>query len=232
MHNINDLPPKQREVLLHIVDFLRENHYPPTIQQLCKMVGVSSTSTMHYHLSALKKKGFIHWNESERRAITVATNLLDTQDDFNNSDTQARSVIPFTKPNKTATDNKILNIPIKGTIVAGSPLMPATDDDTEKLNVVDSMCFDGAYLLRVRGESMIEDHIADGDLVLINPGARIRQGDVVVALVEGNDTTLKRYELKGDMVWLHPANSTMQPIVVPSQNVQIQGKVEAVIRSL
>ena len=110
--------------------------------------------------------------------------------------------------------------------------MPATDDETEKLNVVDSMCFDGAYLLRVRGESMIEDHIADGDLVLINPGGKVRQGDVVVALVEGHDTTLKRYELKGDMVWLHPANSTMEPIIVPSHNVQIQGKVEAVIDAL
>jgi repressor LexA len=198
---MNELPPKQREVLETIIAFMSEQGYPPTIQQLCDRCGVTSTSTIHYHLTALKKKGFIHWNESERRAITLREDLL----------------------------TKKGQLPVMGVIAAGQPLQTATDR-LESLDLSEDLCPDGCYVLKVRGNSMIEDHIMDGDLVLINPKSRVRDGDVVVALVEGETATLKRIYREPERIRLQPANSTMEPIY--AKDVEVQGKVEAVIRQM
>lgn len=213
-HPIDSLPPKQRYVLEQLALFLADKGYPPSIKQLCELCGVSSTATMHYHLTTLKKKAFIHWNDSERRAVTLTAMA---QEHF----------MMASDPDEFM--SRQASLPILGSIVAGVPLMPATDA-TESLDVLDAFCQDKSFLLRVRGESMIEDHIADGDLVLVRPNARVKNGDIVVALVQGMETTLKRLENKGDMVVLHPANSTMSPIVLKPSEVEIQGKVEAVIR--
>lgn len=199
MTSLESLPTKQREVLETLIHFIAENGYPPTIQQLCERCGVTSTSTIHYHLTALKKKNFIHWNESERRAVTVRDDLI-----------QKKGAVP-----------------IMGTIAAGTPLQTVTDT-VETLNLSEDLCPDGCYALRVRGDSMIEDHIMDGDMVLVNPKARIRNGDVVVALIEGETATLKRFYQENGYIRLQPANSTMEPIIV--REVELQGKVEAVIR--
>jgi repressor LexA len=196
------LPRKQREVLENIIGFIQSNGYPPTIQQLCDRCGVTSTSTIHYHLTTLKKKGFIHWNESERRAITVRDDLLKEKG----------------------------HIPIWGTIAAGQPLTTVTDS-VETLDLAEDVCSSDCYALRVRGDSMIEDHIMDGDMVLINPKASVRDGDVVVALVEGQTATLKRlYREQRNVIRLQPANSAMEPILVSADQVEVQGKLEAVIR--
>ncbi len=196
---LQDLPTKQREVLETIIEFIQEYGYPPTIQQLCERCGVTSTSTIHYHLTALKKKGFIHWNNSERRAITVSESVF----------------------------QKKGHLPVLGTIAAGLPLQTVTDA-VETLDLAEDLCPQGCYILKVRGESMIEDHIMDGDLVLVNPNSRIRNGDVVVALVEGQTATLKRIYREDGHVRLQPANSTMEPIIV--RDVEVQGKVEALVR--
>jgi repressor LexA len=179
--------------------FMNEQGYPPTIQQLCQRCGVTSTSTIHYHLTALKKKNFIHWNESERRAITLRDDLM-----------QKKGCLP-----------------ILGTIAAGQPLQTVTDM-VETLDLSEDICSEECYVLKVRGESMIEDHIMDGDLVLVNPKARVRNGDVVVALVDGETATLKRFYKEADHIRLQPANSAMEPILV--KEVEVQGKVETVIR--
>lgn len=197
------LPAKQQEVLDAIIQFIAAHGYPPTIQQLCERCGVTSTSTIHYHLTALKRKKVIHWNPSERRAITV-------QDGF------------LPQPEKGG-------FPILGSIAAGQPLQTVTDT-VESLDLNLDLASQGSYLLRVRGDSMIEDHIMDGDMVLVNPNARIKDGDVVVALVEGETATLKRFFREKDCVRLQPANHTMEPIRV--RDVQLQGKVEAVIRQV
>jgi repressor LexA len=196
---MHTLPPKQREVLETIIHFITEYGYPPTIQQLCERCGVTSTSTIHYHLTALKKKNFIHWNESERRAITVRDDLLEKKG----------------------------RVPVLGAIAAGSPLQTTTDS-VEYIDLSEDLCPPGCYALRVRGESMIEDHIMDGDMVLVNPKSKVRNGDVVVALIEGETATLKRFYKEADHIRLQPANSTMEPILV--REAEIQGKVEAVIR--
>lgn len=211
-HPIHDLPPKQRAVLEQLAVFLADKGYPPSIKQLCELCGVSSTATMHYHLTTLKKKQFIHWNDTERRAVTLTA----MAQEFFASELEAENASRS-------------ELPILGSIVAGVPLTPATDT-TETLDVLESFCQTDAFLLRVRGDSMIEDHIADGDLVLVRPNVSVRNGDVVVALVQGNETTLKRLERKSDQVILHPANHLMEPIVLRPEDVEIQGRVEAVIR--
>ncbi|MBK8189323.1 MAG: repressor LexA [Vampirovibrionales bacterium] len=193
------LPPKQRQVLDALSSFIRENGYPPSIQQLCRLCGVSSTSTIHHHVTALKKKGFIHWNAAEKRAICINPDVIES-------------------PGK---------LPILGAIAAGQPLQTVTDS-VETLNLSEDLCPIGCYALRVRGDSMIEDHILDGDMVIINPKAAVRDGDVVVALVEGESTTLKRIYREPERVRLQPANAAMGPIY--ATDVQVQGKVEAVIR--
>lgn len=203
---IDALPAKQRQVLEAIMAFITDNGYPPSIQQLCQACGVSSTSTIHYHLTALKKKGYLHWNESERRAITVNESVMGPRGGHG-------------------------QVPICGSIAAGQPVQAYTDiEDT--LNLAEDLCPKTSYALRVRGDSMIEDHIMEGDLVLVNPDVTtIRQGDVVVAVVDNETTTLKRYykEASG-LIRLQPANADMDPIYVQPEQLVLQGRVEALIR--
>jgi repressor LexA len=210
---VTALPKKQRHVLEAILTFLQSHGYPPTIQQLCQACGVTSTSTIHYHLTALKAKGFIHWNESERRAITVRDDLVQAA--------TSNTEVLFSSP----------TLPVMGTIAAGSP-MQALTEISDQWAVGEPWVQKGCYALRVKGDSMIDDHIAEGDLVIINPDtATIRQGDVVVALVDGETVTLKRYFKESDgKVRLQPANSTMDPIMVWPEQVIFQGKMEALVR--
>lgn len=200
--DIETLPTKQREVLEQILSFIQQHGYPPSIQQLCGLCGVNSTSTIHHHVSALKKKGFIDWDPSAKRSITVCQEVAPPE--------QGR-------------------LPLLGSIAAGTPLQ-TSPDAVEEINLSEDLCPPGCYALRVRGVSMIEDHIMDGDMVIINPKARVRDGDVVVALVEGETATLKRIYREKDRVRLQPANADMEPIY--TTDVQVQGKVEAIIRKL
>ena len=197
------LTEKQRIVLDSLIGFIQDYGYPPTIPQLCERCGVSSTSTIHHHVSALKRKGFIHWNPNERRSITVHESLLES-------------------PEKN-------NLPLLGTIAAGSPLQTVSDT-TDTLSVTDVFCPPGCYALKVKGDSMIEDHILDGDVVVIDPTTQIHDGNVVVALVENETATLKRIYREKERVRLQPANQAMDPIFVT--DIQVQGKVIAVLRSV
>lgn len=208
--SIEDLPNKQREVLEKLIGFTQTKGYPPSIQQLCDMCGVSSTSTIHHHITALKKKGFIHWNPAEKRAITIRQDL--TQDIQQDDTEDKRGVLPM-----------------MGSIAAGQPLTTLADN-VDQIDLGSDLCPEGCYALRVRGTSMIEDHIMDEDIVIINPKSRVRDGDVVVALVENQTATLKRIFREKDRVRLQPANATMEPIY--TTDVQVQGKVEAIIRKL
>lgn len=198
--DIAQLPPKQRQVLDALAQFTQANGYAPSIQQLCALCGVSSTSTIHYHLTTLKRKGFIKGNPSEKRAISLDESLV----------------------------NRRGQLPICGVIAAGTPLQ-VENDNVEHLDLATDLCPPDCYLLKVKGDSMIEDHILDGDWVVINPQAPVREGDVAVALVEGEMTTLKRIYIETDGQYrLQPANATMAPIY--AKQVDIQGKVEAVLR--
>ena len=221
MSTVQDLPPKQREVLEALMVFIRENGYPPSIQQLCERCGVSSTSTIHHHVSRLKEKGFIDWNPAEKRAITIRDDLWEGVSEHSAPSVALRA---------SGKSDRSASLPLLGSIAAGKPLM--TDSDaSEKIDLAEDLCPPGCYALRVRVNSMIEDHIMDGDIVIINPKARVRDGDIVVALVEGQTATLKRiYKEKGNVVRLQPANAQMEPIFTPADQLDIQGRLETVIR--
>ena len=209
MHaDIQNLSIKQRKVLFALIELFKEKGYPPSIQQLCDYCDVRSTSTIHYHLTLLKDKGLIAWNPAEKRAITIRPDLLDMV-------------------NPPEPSLKRAELPMMGTIAAGSPLQ-TTSDTLETIDLASDICPPGCYVLKVRGESMIEDHIADGDWVIINPRVQVRDGDIAVALVEGETATLKRIYREKSRVRLQPSNSSMEPIY--STDVQVQGKVEAIIR--
>lgn len=223
----DDLTHKQKEVLHQLLTFVTENNYPPSIQQLCQLCGVSSTSTIHFHLSALKKKGLIDWNPSEKRAISIREDL---RDDFRAARSREESTEALA--NEMTGDPKLANLkngvlPLLGSIAAGSPLQ-TVKDTVERIDLSEDLCPPGCYALRVRGTSMIEDHIMDDDVVIINPQSQVRAGDVVVALIDQETATLKRFYPEKDRIRLQPANSEMEPIYV--KDVHIQGKVEAVIR--
>lgn len=207
--DINELPEKQRLTLDKLIEFVEANGYPPSIQQLCELCGVTSTSTIHYHVTALRKKGFIDWNSAEKRSITIREDLV-----------QGRGTSRS-------------QLPLLGTIAAGQPLLQMPDmnqSSTERIDLSSDLCPEGCYALKVKGLSMIEDHIMDGDMIIVNPKHTVRDGDMVVALVEGESTTLKRIYREPDRVRLQPSNPEMEPIY--SNDVQVQGKVEAIIRRM
>ena len=239
----DDLTPKQREVLNQLLGFVTENTYPPSIQQLCQLCGVSSTSTIHFHLSALKKKGLIDWNPAEKRAISIREDVRDAYRESRDSELEPSSGEKGLKTASSgrnnnsrrgssaedteATENRRGVLPMLGAIAAGSPLQ-TLKDTVERIDLSEDLCPPGCYALRVRGTSMIEDHIMDEDIVIINPEARVREGDVVVALIDQETATLKRFYREKNRIRLQPANAEMEPIYVT--DVHIQGRVEAVIR--
>jgi repressor LexA len=225
----DELTPKQQDVLEKLLIFSSENQYPPSIQQLCGLCGVSSTSTIHFHLSALRKKGFIDWNPASKRAISIRDDIRMQWEETHSENTKpskTSATNEFSKP-KIETSIRDGIVPFLGSIAAGSPLQTIADS-VEKLDLTSDLCPPGCYALRVRGVSMIEDHIMDEDIVIINPQARIREGDVVVALLDGETATLKRFYKEKDRIRLQPANASMEPIYV--KEVNFQGKVEAVLR--
>ncbi|HEY9898555.1 MAG TPA: transcriptional repressor LexA [Pantanalinema sp.] len=207
------LPKRQQEVL----DFLRrsitERGYVPSIREIVEALGVHSTSTIHYHLTGLAERGLIRWDKGKNRAIQVM-------------DMGAPAMVATPTREDAA---ETARLPIAGRIAAGSPI-EAIEDATETLDLKGMWASTGNFALEVTGESMIEDHIMPGDMVIVKPQASARDGEIVVALLESGEATLKRiYKEKGGFR-LQPANATMAPIFV--DRVQVQGRVIGVVRQV
>ena len=190
-----------------ILEFIRdrsaEQGYPPTVREIAEAVGLASTSAVHHHLLKLEREGRLQKDATRSRALTIPGAIA------------ARSV----------------QAPIIGEIAAGQPIY-AYEDKTETMSIPGELAAKGrdTFVLRVRGKSMIEDHIDDGDYVVVQPQNTARDGDIVVALLEDNRATLKRFFREKDRIRLQPANGQMQPIY--TRDIQIQGKVIGVIRRL
>jgi repressor LexA len=202
------LTPRQKQVLELISGFVRDNGYCPSYEEIGRGLGLASLATVHKHISALEARGYLIRSFNQSRSLELSAKY-DAELGGNKS-----------KPT--------MEIPLMGRIAAGRPV-----ESVESRETVDFGDLVGAerYALAVRGESMIEDHICDGDYVLVEKTAQVRNGDIVVALVDGSESTLKRlYNEPDGMVRLQPANSAMEPIRVPAANVSIQGKVLAVLR--
>lgn len=199
------LTERQRDILNFIRQFQKERGVAPTHREICDAFGFSSYGTVYKHLSLLEKKGLIRRDWNQKRGVE----LID------------EPAAPQAAPS-------VRELPLFGYIAAGRPLDVVASDET--ITVPESLTSRGEnYVLKVRGESMIEDGIYDGDFVIIARRERAENGEMVVASVNG-DVTLKRFYHEGERVRLQPANNSMAPIYAPSRDVAIQGVVIGLMR--
>jgi repressor LexA len=220
------LSDKQQQILEIIGSYLRDHRRPPTNREIGGAMGMSSTGHVDYHLGVLEKRGVIVRESNTARGVrltSVGEDLLAAHDG-DSAPLQITSYLPRT-----------IRVPIHGRIAAGAPI-EAVSDPADVIEVGTDLASEDCYALRVRGSSMIEDLIADGDIVIVRPTEVAANGDTVVALVTGSgasekgDATLKRFYREGNMIRLQPANQAMQPIYVAASDLIVQGKVVALIR--
>lgn len=201
------LTKRQKQVLDFIAGFVDENGYCPSYDEIAKGLSLASLATVHKHISVLESKNYLKRGFNQSRSLELAPKYLQEQ-------RRARLA---------------LDIPLAGRIAAGAPVEAI--EQRETLNFADFAGHPNTFALEVRGDSMIGDHICDGDYILLERVAEAHDGDIVVALVAGSEATLKRfYREPGDLVRLQPANAAMKPIMVPARDVQIQGRLLAVLR--
>lgn len=200
------LYPRERQILEFVAQFIQRHGYAPTLKEIGEGVGLSSVATVHEHLSKLETKGYIKKIIGTKRGIEVIRDVLRFQ-----------------------MGDQGIELPVLGFIAAGGPLEPHTDPNLY-LQVAPWMVTKGrtAYVLQVKGESMIEEGILDGDFVVIQHQTDAQNGDIVVAVLSNGLATLKRIYFEQTRVRLEPANSKMAPIF--ATEVKIQGKVVGVIR--
>jgi repressor LexA len=208
----HDAARKQR-IIEFIASTVRARGYPPSVREIAVAVGLASTSAVHHHLEALEREGLLERGATHSRALrlTPAATLRSGQ---------VAGVTPL--------NGAALSLPIIGEIAAGGPI-EAYQEASDTLSVPEALAASGdAYVLKVRGDSMIDAHITDGDFVVIRPQQTARNGDIVVAQVEENAVTLKRFFREKDRVRLQPANEQYPPMFY--DEVRIQGKLIGVIR--
>ncbi len=209
---------RRQRILDCIAQTVEQRGYPPSVREIAESVGLASTSAVHHHLIALERDGLLERGTHSSRALRVTRPATRAAD--------PAKVTPFRMP----VERETLTLPVMGEIAAGQPI-EAYADAAETLEVPRSLeAREDSYVLRVRGKSMIDALIDDGDFVIVQPQATARDGDIVVALLEDNGVTLKRYFREKDRIRLQPANAEMEPIY--ATEVQIQGKVVGVIRRL
>ncbi|MBI3397260.1 transcriptional repressor LexA [Candidatus Woesebacteria bacterium] len=195
---------KQKQILDYIRQHIQTTGGAPTLREIADAIGVSSLATVHEHLIALQDKGLIKRKNGKTRSIDLMTGPVN-----------------FSKEG--------IEAPILGFIAAGSPIEPYTDPNASMAIPAEfSSSKKRVYVLQVRGESMIEEQIRDGDFVVIEENDSASNGEIIVALLDNGMATLKRFFKETTRIRLEPANAKMQPIFV--KNVRIQGKVVGLIR--
>ena len=217
---------RRQRILDCIARTVEERGYPPSVREIAETVGLASTSAVHHHLIALERDGLLERGGKHSRALRLLNRDPAALPSASSRPADAGKVTPFRMP----VERDTLSLPVMGEIAAGQPI-EAYEDAAETLEVPASLdARPDSYVLRVRGKSMIDALIDDGDFVIVQPQATARDGDIVVALLEDNGVTLKRYFREKDRIRLQPANAEMEPIY--ATDVQIQGKVVGVIRRL
>ena len=207
----NELSGKRKEILEFIAAQLRDRGYPPSVREIGEAVGLTSSSTVHTHLTTLQKQGFLRRDPTKPRAIEVRW-------DANSGAAIER------RPAR--------HIPLLGEVAAGTNVL-AQENVEELLPLPEDFTGDGQlFMLRVRGDSMIDAGIFDGDYVVVRQQEEANKGDVVVAGIPGEEATVKTYGRRGNKVVLTPANPRLEPMVFDPRDVQIYGKVVTVLRRL
>ena len=198
------LTKRQREILNYLTLYSEQNGYAPSFEEIAENFSYNSLATVHEHLSNLERKGFIKRSYNESRAIEILPSEL----------------VP-----------KAIELPLLGAVAAGVPIEAVAHQET--IAVPDTMVQRSGnhYVLRVRGNSMIEEQIRDGDFVVVNDRQRADNGEMVIAMLHGNSATVKKFYRERDgRIRLQPANETMAPLYVHENDVTIQGIVVGVMR--
>ena len=211
--NVKKLSDRQKNILKYIQSYVEERGYPPSIREIGDRVGISSTSVVDYNLRVLERDGYIRRDREVSRGLEL---------------------VGVPRGGRQA-EQRLVRIPVVGRIAAGAPI-EAIEDPSDVVEFSAGSVPEDCYALRVRGTSMIEDHIDDGDLVIVRPQPSVDNGDIAVAVLsdqtQNGGATLKRFYHEGDMVRLQPRNPNMQPIVVPVDQVEVRGKVVKLVRDL
>ena len=196
------LTRRQREILDYLKEFIDERGYAPSLEEIGARFGLSSLATVHKHLMNLQEKGFIRraWNRS--RSVELV---------------------------QTRAGGRAVDLPLLGYVAAGEPIEAVVGAETVTVPE-DLVGARETYALRVRGSSMIDEQIRDGDLVVVEDRQVVRDGEMVVALLDGSDVTLKTFYREKNHVRLQPANETLAPIIARPEAVRVQGVVIGVIR--
>lgn len=195
---MDPLTKRQRQILDFIHQFIEDNGYAPSYREIAEEFSLSSVSTVAEHIDALAGKGYLQRGANEARSLQLTPTW----------------------------ENETFQIPLMGTIAAGAPIQAIRT--TETIDIPRDMMGPNVFALRVRGSSMIEDGIFDGDYVIIEQTQSAKNGDIVVALIDRDNVTLKRFYKEKDHIRLQPANKTMKPIRV--KQVTVQGRVKGIIR--
>ena len=199
---------RQRQIYDFISDFVQKNQYSPSFEEIREAMGLNSLATVHKHISNLETKGLLTRDYNRSRSIDL--------------------VPPKGRLKQAMSVNTTMVLPLMGRIAAGQPIEAIERNET--ISLADFVQSKEVFVLEVRGESMQDEHILDGDYVLVEKIKAAHNGDIVVALVDDNDATLKRFYRDGDNIRLQPSNVNMKPIIVPAAAVQIQGRVIGVLR--
>jgi len=201
---------RQHEVYDFISRFIAEHGYSPSYEEIKEGLNLNSLATVHKHITNLEKKSLLTRDYNRSRSIDLLP--------------------PKGKLKQSMSVNTAVVLPILGRIAAGRPIEAIEQRDANTISLADFVRSKEVYVLEVRGESMQDEHIVDGDYVLVERAKTAHNGDIVVALVDGVDATLKRFYREGENIRLQPSNAAMQPIIVPAASVDIQGKVIGVLR--
>jgi repressor LexA len=196
------LTKRQREILDYLNEFIQDHGYAPSLEEIGRRFGLSSLATVHKHLTNLQEKGFIKrsWNRS--RSVEL---------------------VP------TRTGGRALELPLLGYVAAGAPIEAIAGSET--IAVPEDLAGKrDTYVLRVKGDSMIDEQIRDGDFVIVEDRKTAENGEMVIALIGGSDVTLKKFYRESNRIRLQPANPAMQPLILDAGQVQVQGVVIGVMR--
>jgi len=198
---------RQREIYDFISHFVQDKGYCPSFEEIGEGTGLSSLATVHKHVSNLERKGLLKRDYNRSRSIDV---------------------LPVKGARRKAPQSASMSLPLLGRIAAGRPV--ETLENPETISLEDITRSREVFVLEVRGDSMQDEHIVDGDYVMVEKTKGARDGDIVVALVDGTETTLKRLYREGSKIRLQPSNMAMAPIIVAAEAVQVQGRVVGVLR--
>lgn len=218
--NTEELTTRQKQILRYITKQIQANGYAPSVREIGRAVGLSSTATVHCYLKKLEELGYIRKENQKGRTLRV----LKKEEDLYNPNRIGKE-----PPRAFYNRREMVDVPVIGKITAGSPIL-AVENVTDTLPIpIDFVGNSQSFMLVVRGESMIEAGILDGDLILVRRQNVAENGEIIVALID-DEATVKTFYKEKDHIRLQPENSTMDPIIVP--DCKILGKVIGVFRKM